>query len=165
MIINLKSKSRKQTIKIGEFIGKNLIKGSIVPISGELGAGKTTLIKGITKGLGFKDIDSVLSPSFTIMRIYPTENLNIYHFDFYRLNDIDSIIDIGFFDYLDGKSISLIEWPELILEQLNEPYILIRIFNENNENYRILKIESKNNYPEVILKRIKDDYIRHRNFL
>ncbi|MEN6349805.1 MAG: tRNA (adenosine(37)-N6)-threonylcarbamoyltransferase complex ATPase subunit type 1 TsaE [Syntrophomonas sp.] len=92
---------------LGRSIAGLLEKGDVLYISGELGAGKTTLVRGIARGLGFSG--RVSSPTFTIMNIYPGSP-ELYHFDLYRLQDSD-LDDLGWEDYLEKEGVSLIEWP------------------------------------------------------
>lgn len=97
---------------------------------GEMGVGKTTLIKEIVKLLGSKD--DVSSPTFSIVNQYETENDSIYHFDFYRINHEEEVYDIGFEDYFQNTNDwQLMEWPELIPNLLPEQYtkIVISLFS------------------------------------
>lgn len=107
---------------------------------GSMGVGKTTLIKAIVKQLG--SIDEVSSPTFSIVNEYLSNHSKIYHFDLYRINDVEEAYNFGIEDYLDSEHWKLIEWPEKI-----EP-ILFNEFNQifiefNSENKRILKLNSK----------------------
>ncbi len=98
---------------------------------GEMGAGKTTLIKSISKELGVHE--SVSSPTFSLVNEYKTSNNGvIYHFDFYRIKSIEEVYDIGYEDYFYSGNLCLIEWPEKIEELLaNEIYLAIRIEKES----------------------------------
>lgn len=99
---------------------------SILAFFGELGAGKTTLIKEICKQLGV--LDEVKSPTFSIVNEYQTKSGEvIYHFDFYRLKSIDEALDIGIEEYFDSGNLMIIEWPENIIELLPSPYLHIGI--------------------------------------
>lgn len=91
----------------GRSLARVLDKGDVVYLVGELGAGKTTLVRGVARGLGYQG--RVTSPTFTIMNIYETSP-KIYHFDFYRLEEGD-ISDLGLEDYLQKEGIAFIEWP------------------------------------------------------
>lgn len=107
---------------------------------GELGSGKTKFTEGILKYFG-KD-DEISSPTFTIVNEYNTENLNIYHFDVYRLEDEDEFYSIGGEEYFD-KGICLIEWGEKILSALPKNYRRI-YFSRNLEDENIRKLELEN---------------------
>mgnify|MGYP001152895623 CR=1 FL=1 len=137
------TKNSKETIKLGERIARYLKKGDIVGFIGELGTGKTTMIKGIVK---FFSSDKVFSPSFVIINEYK-DKIPIFHFDLYRIKSFDELIDIGWNDYLD-KGIILIEWADRIKKNLPKKTIYVKIKNIG-ENER--KIEIKN------LKGVKND--------
>lgn len=111
---------------------------------GEMGAGKTTLIRSICDSLQI--LDEVSSPSFGLVNEYRNvEDKKFYHFDFYRIKTIEEVYDIGYEDYFDSGNICFIEWPEKISEILeNENYLKISIQIEDNS--RILNLEEIQNY-------------------
>ena len=120
-----------------EFILANT-QSRILLFDGEMGSGKTTLIKALVKKLGSED--EVNSPTFAIVNEYRTSDFPVYHFDLYRLNDFYEALDFGIEEYLsDPKAYILIEWPEVISEILPDNSQKIRIIvNENNT--RVLQI-------------------------
>jgi tRNA threonylcarbamoyladenosine biosynthesis protein TsaE len=130
------TKNSKETIKLGEKIAKYLKKGDIIGFVGELGSGKTTIIKGIVKHFSNSD---VYSPSFIIVNEYQGK-IPIFHFDLYRIKDFDELIDIGWEDYID-KGIILIEWAEKIKKNLPKNIIWVKI---NIIGKKKRKIEIKN---------------------
>ncbi len=99
----------EETIKLGEKIARRLKPGDLVALSGELGAGKTTLVKGMAKGLGVKNYRYVNSPSFVLVKEYKGK-IPLFHFDIYRLNNLKDIEDIGYEDYLARDGVVVIEW-------------------------------------------------------
>lgn len=103
--------SASETRTRGAELGQSLAPGSVVIFTGNLGAGKTTLIQGICTGLGVTE--KVTSPTFTLINEYQGR-LPVYHFDFYRLHTAAELIDLGVDEYLDGPGVCLVEWPELI---------------------------------------------------
>ncbi len=137
--MELISYSEKDTIEIGKKIAKQLKKGIIVILSGDLGSGKTKLTEGILSYFGLQD--EISSPTFTIVNEYYANDLNIYHFDLYRLEDIDEFLSIGGEEYFD-KGICIIEWGELLEDILPNDYIKINFSRDSeNENIRKINIE------------------------
>ena len=108
MIIPLKNET--ETKAIGEKVASCLKGSEIIYLKGDLGTGKTTLVRGALNKLGFTG--SVKSPTYTIVEPYSIDNFIIYHFDLYRLNDPEEIESLGIRDYCDGQSICFFEWPE-----------------------------------------------------
>ena len=112
------------------------VKSKTLLFYGEMGAGKTTLIKALIKALGSNDI--VSSPTFSLVNEYHTNQGKIYHFDFYRIEDETEALDMGFEDYLDSDSWKLIEWPQKIENLLEADMQKVEVFIENM-NTRKLK--------------------------
>lgn len=133
------SKNEQETINIAKKIASKLKKGDIIVLSGELGSGKTKFTQGILTYFGLEN--EISSPTFTIVNEYTSKKINIYHFDVYRITDIDEFYAIGGEEYF-NKGICIIEWGEIIKDALPKEYIKINFEkDENNENTRILKIE------------------------
>ena len=111
--------------------------------NGEMGVGKTTLIKALVKQLGCKDV--VNSPTFSIVNEYEINNSDtlIYHFDLYRLNDIEEAYNFGIEDYLYSNHWVIIEWPDVIIDLIPVPHDIIDLFIEDNST-RSIKITSVN---------------------
>jgi tRNA threonylcarbamoyladenosine biosynthesis protein TsaE len=134
----------EDTIKLGEIIGKTLTPGSIIALRGDLGAGKTVLVKGIARGLGIED--EPVSPTFVIMNAYEGA-IPLYHFDLYRISGADELMGIGADEFLFGEGVSAVEWAERVDEILPEYtiYIDIKIAEPDNgsENTREIRIEGK----------------------
>jgi tRNA threonylcarbamoyladenosine biosynthesis protein TsaE len=145
--------SVEKTIELGKQLGLYLNTGDIVCLNGDLGAGKTHFAKGIAKGLGIDD--QITSPTFTIVNEYEEGRLKLYHFDVYRVNDPDEIINIGFDEYIFGKGVSIIEWSHYIEELIPEEHIRINIkkLPEIGDNFRNISINgfgSRYNYVKEI---------------
>jgi tRNA threonylcarbamoyladenosine biosynthesis protein TsaE len=98
------------TAALGAALGHALTAGMNIYLHGELGAGKTTLVRGLLRGLGYAG--KVKSPTYTLVELYEVSRLYFYHFDFYRLERAQDWIDAGFLEYFGGAAICLVEWPE-----------------------------------------------------
>lgn len=104
-----------------------------------MGAGKTSFAKALAQGLGVRS--EVDSPTFALVNEYAAGNQRLYHFDLYRLKDIDELLGIGFEDYLDEDAFFIIEWPQLAMPLLEPPYLLLEILLETDGS-RVIEIES-----------------------
>ena len=133
------SHSENDTIKFAEDFAAKLNNHSIIVLSGDLGSGKTKFTEGLLKHFGLAN--EISSPTFTIVNEYDTKDFKIYHFDLYRLSDIDEFYAIGGEEYLQN-GICIFEWGEMIEEILPTSYIKIS-FSRDTENtdLRILRIE------------------------
>jgi len=135
--------SENETIELGKRVAPQLKRGDIVVLSGDLGSGKTKFTEGVLTYFGLEN--EISSPTFTIVNEYHTSEVPIYHFDVYRLSDIDEFYAIGGEEYFD-KGISIIEWGEMIEDILPDDYIKVtfeRSYEE--ENKRIINIDCKGN--------------------
>ena len=140
----IETRSPEETFALGEKIGKQARKGQVYTLTGDLGTGKTVFTQGVAAGLGIRE--PVNSPTFTIVQVYEEGRLPFYHFDVYRIGDIEEMEEIGYDDYFFGEGICLIEWAELIEEILPENRISITIQKdlEKGFDYRRIIIEEKN---------------------
>src|SRR3990167_2826685 len=111
------TRTPKQSREWGVALGRTLAPGAVVALFGDLGAGKTTLIKGIAEGAAALSPREVSSPTFTYLNIYSGEK-TVYHFDLYRLKQQNDFLELGFEEHLNAGGISLIEWPERIPDLL-----------------------------------------------
>ena len=155
--IEIVSNNSEQTLKIGKTFASLLSKGDIIVLTGELGAGKTKFVEGVLGNFGLED--EISSPTFTIINEYCSDNVNIYHFDAYRLEDSDEFYAIGGEEYFE-KGICLIEWGELISDVLPNDYIHINIKkDEHDENMRIFCFEIKDNSKYInVLNKLKEEF-------
>ncbi len=135
----LESYSIEETKNIAYKIAQKAVKGDIFCLEGELGAGKTSFSQGFAKGLGINDY--ITSPTFTIMNIYES-NIPLYHFDVYRIEDIDEMYEIGYEEYFFGDGICLVEWSNLIEELIPNKAIKIIITKDlkKGEDYRRIEV-------------------------
>lgn len=139
-MLTIISKSTKQTQDIASKLASNLKGGEILCFSGELGAGKTTLIQGLAKGLEIKE--NITSPTFVIFKKYKAKNnLEFYHFDLYRIQDPQEVLDLGFTEIINNpKNITAIEWSEKIKDLLplkNVIYLKLEYLNQKERKITI----------------------------
>ena len=104
------------TFVLGQKIGELVKPGTVISLVGDLGVGKTVFTQGLAKGLGITE--PLNSPTFTIVQVYDGGRLPFYHFDVYRIGDIEEMDEIGYEDYFYGEGVCLIEWADLIRERL-----------------------------------------------
>ena len=137
----LESYSEQETKNIARNIASKIDKKTVIVLNGELGAGKTKFTEGFLSYFGLEN--EISSPTFTIVNEYKNEKVSIYHFDVYRLADIDEFYAIGGEEYF-SKGICIIEWGEIIKDALPQHYIKIDIQkDEENLEKRIIGIEEK----------------------
>ena len=139
MIID--SFNTQDTYQLGYKMGAKAGKGDVYCLSGDLGVGKTVFTQGFAKGLGIDE--AVNSPTFTIIQEYESGRLPLYHFDVYRISDIDEMEEIGYEDYFFGNGVCLIEWAELIEELLPKERTTITIKKKLDRGfeYREISVE------------------------
>lgn len=130
--------SAGETYALGEKIGKAAAPGQVYTLTGDLGVGKTVLTQGVAKGLGITE--PVNSPTFTIVQVYDTGRLPFYHFDVYRIGDVEEMEEIGYEDYFYGEGVCLIEWADLIREILPETLISVTIEKDLDKGFDYRKI-------------------------
>ena len=116
--------SPEETEKVGAALGNILTPGAVIAYCGDLGAGKTAFTRGLAKGLGC--VDSVTSPTYTIVNEYLSGKMPLFHFDMYRLRSSDDLFDIGWEDYLERGGVCAVEWSENVEDALENP-IFVRI--------------------------------------
>ena len=137
----IETRSPEETFRLGEELGRKAVPGQVFTLTGDLGVGKTVFTQGLAKGLGIEE--PVNSPTFTIVQVYEEGRLPFYHFDVYRIGDVEEMEEVGFEDYVMGDGVSLIEWADLIEEILPEKRtrILIEKDLEQGFDYRRITVE------------------------
>jgi tRNA threonylcarbamoyladenosine biosynthesis protein TsaE len=98
------------TLALGAALAAHLVAGSVVWLEGDLGAGKTTLVRGLLRAAG--ETGPVKSPTYTLVEVHVVSGLNFYHFDFYRFNQAEEYLDAGLDEYFSGSGVCLVEWPD-----------------------------------------------------
>ena len=139
----IETNTPEETYEAGKKIGEKARAGQIYTLTGDLGVGKTVFTQGVAAGLGITE--PVNSPTFTIIQEYEDGRLPFYHFDVYRIADLEEMEEIGYDDYFFGQGICLIEWAELIEEILPEKRIEVTIEKDLDKgfDYRKITIEER----------------------
>lgn len=137
----IESRSEQETYQAGRQLGQFAKPGEIYCLNGDLGVGKTVFTKGFAEGMGIQE--PVNSPTFTIIQQYEEGRLPLYHFDVYRISDIDEMEEIGYEDYFFGDGVCLIEWANLIEEIIPDYAVWITIEKdlEYGFEYRRITVE------------------------
>ncbi len=135
--------SAEETYALGVTIGQEAVPGAVYALIGDLGVGKTVFTKGVAAGLEVKE--PISSPTFTIVQVYESGKLPFYHFDVYRISDVDEMEEIGYEDYFYGEGVSFVEWANLIEEIMPEETITIRIEKDLSKgfDYRRITVEKE----------------------
>ena len=128
----------EDTFVLGQKIGELVKPGTVISLVGDLGVGKTVFTQGLAKGLGITE--PVNSPTFTIVQVYDGGRLPFYHFDVYRIGDIEEMDEIGYEDYFYGEGVCLIEWADLIREILPEQMCRVTIEKDLEKGFDYRKI-------------------------
>lgn len=134
----IETRSQEETFALGECIGRDAKPGQIYTLSGDLGVGKTVFTQGVAKGLGIEE--PISSPTFTIRQEYESGRLPFYHFDVYRIGDLEEMEEIGYDDYFFGEGVCLIEWANLIEELLPDQIISVTIEKDLEKGFDYRKI-------------------------
>ena len=122
--------SAAQMQQLGQAAARGVQQGQVIFLCGALGTGKTTWVRGLLRGLDYSG--PVKSPTYTLLEPYNLDNFNVYHFDWYRVDDVAELEFLALRDYLDGSGVCLIEWPERGLNLLPQPDCRIKFSFENN---------------------------------
>lgn len=132
-----RTSSPEETRALGEMLGREVQAGTVVLLSGDLGAGKTCFAQGVAKGLSVSEENPVTSPSYTLLNVH-YGRIPFYHFDLYRLSQVDDLTDLGYDDFAEGEGLTLVEWADRMtgalaaslsvqIERLGEKERLVRV--------------------------------------
>ncbi|WP_230398864.1 tRNA (adenosine(37)-N6)-threonylcarbamoyltransferase complex ATPase subunit type 1 TsaE [Novisyntrophococcus fermenticellae] len=146
--MEIETHSAAETSALGQRLGEQALPGQIYTLTGDLGVGKTVLTQGLAKGLGITE--PVSSPTFTIVQVYEDGRLPFYHFDVYRIGDIEEMEEIGYDDYFFGQGVTMIEWANLIEELLPENIISVMIEKNLDKGFDYRKITIQGLPDEVL---------------
>ena len=135
------SNNESKTKEFAKKLASRLVQGSFLAVYGDLGVGKTAFVQGLAEGLGVRE--SIVSPTYTILRVYESGRLPLYHFDVYRVADPEEMDYIGCDEYFFGSGVCLIEWGELISEIIPENAVWIKIEKNLDKgiDYRKITVE------------------------
>ena len=141
--------SAAETRAMGERLAGKLQAGDVILLEGDLGAGKSEFARGTAKGLGVTE--TVTSPSFTILNVYESGRIPLYHFDWYRLESSEELYELGMDEYLGGSGVARVEWPEQCPDAVPEDCLRIRI-TATGENSRQIEAEPCGNFRAITLE-------------
>lgn len=130
--------SPEETYALARRLGEQAQPGTVYTLTGDLGVGKTVFAQGLAKGLGIEE--AINSPTFTIVQVYDEGRLPFYHFDVYRIGDIEEMDEIGYEDYFYGDGVCLVEWAELIEELLPEKRVELVIEKDLGKGFDYRRI-------------------------
>jgi len=140
-----RSRSEEETLRLAEKLAEGLAGTELILITGELGAGKTVFVKGLASGLKVPDVNSVCSPSFTLVNIYEGR-ATLFHVDLYRLEDPEEIADLGLEDYL-GNGVVAVEWAEKLPSRIEGEIIIEVAIEVETDESRTIRVKA----PDVYL--------------
>lgn len=132
------SNSPEETLELGRTLGRQAKPGEVYTLIGDLGVGKTVLTQGIAEGLEITE--PICSPTFTIVQVYEEGRMPFYHFDVYRIGDVEEMEEIGYEDYFYGEGLTMIEWANLIEEILPTHYRQITIEKDLDKGFDYRRI-------------------------
>jgi tRNA threonylcarbamoyladenosine biosynthesis protein TsaE len=150
--VKITSSSPQKTEQLGLLLGEMLIKGDVIALSGELGTGKTTLVRGMARGMGL-DKDDVASPSFTLVNEYRGP-LPLFHLDLYRLHDEKELLDVDFDAYIRGEGVVVIEWADRISRAVPADALWITLQYVADER-REITAEARGERYEMIIEELQ----------
>ena len=137
MLLHHEQEAEEYGIRLGQKVGA----GTVIALTGDLGAGKTTLTKAIAKGLGVTE--TITSPTFTIVKEYRSGRLPLFHFDVYRIGDPDEMYELGYEEYFFGDGVCVVEWADLIEDLIPEEALRISIAYGAGEEERIYTVRGE----------------------
>lgn len=140
------TKSPAETRALGRSLAQQLRPGDVLLLWGDLGAGKSELTRGIAEGLGVTS--PVTSPSFTILNVYDEGRMPLYHFDWYRLNSVEELYEMGMDEYLGGDGVAVVEWPSQCSEAIPETHLAICL-TPAGEDTREVTLTPMGNFREM----------------
>jgi tRNA threonylcarbamoyladenosine biosynthesis protein TsaE len=151
-MLRFKTASPAESLALGNCLGKLLRPGEVICLTGDLGAGKTLLVQGIAAAV--KIPSPITSPTFTIVNVYEG-TYTLYHFDLYRLEHPEELVDIGYYEYLNGDGIVVIEWPDKFPEELPKRHLWIEICRGKEADERCFLVTAHGDDYDRICEELK----------
>ena len=151
----------EEMIALGRRLGEVLFDGAVVGLSGPLGAGKTTLARGIAEGLGIDESYVVSSPTYTILQSYPCSERELHHLDLYRIKSTDDLDSTGYRDHVGGNTVLVVEWPEKVPSVLPPENLIVNI-DYLDEGRKVTFVPSGGLYEELA-KQVVDVFSLNRS--
>lgn len=145
-MVSIQTHNANETRALGARLAEQLQAGDVVLLEGELGAGKSEFTRGIAQGLGITGY--ITSPSFTILQVYDSGRIPLFHFDWYRLSGVSELYEMAMDEYLYDEGISVVEWPDIAREAIPERHLRIRI-DVSEENDRTFTLMPAGGFREV----------------
>jgi len=161
MSLTIITKSPEETKKIGKDISRLVKPGDLIAFYGELGTGKTCFIQGVSEGLEVKDY--VTSPSFTIINEYQGK-ISVYHFDLFRINNIEEILELGYEEYFYGDGLTVIEWANKIEKLLPKDHLKIDIKFKDCNKRKISFVPKGDRFNKLLEELTRIENFRNRYF-
>lgn len=151
-MLRCKTNSPAETVAFGRLLASLLTGGQVICLEGDLGAGKTLFVQGLASGLGIED--HITSPTFTLMNYYEAK-VPLYHFDLYRLERPDELYDIGFYEYISGTGIIVIEWSDKFPDEMPAEHLRIMITQGADCEERYFEISAYGAQEQKICEELK----------
>lgn len=153
-MIEFETGSADATFDLGRILGTLLVPGDFIALVGDLGAGKTQFVKGMARGVGVPDDETVCSPSYTILNIH-SGRVPFYHFDLYRLGDEGEVDDLGFDEYFSGNGVCAVEWAERMGGRIPGDNLTV-FFRIDGPESRILSFRPTGDRAVGLLRRLRE---------
>jgi tRNA threonylcarbamoyladenosine biosynthesis protein TsaE len=150
--LTLELSDEAATLALGAGLAQVVVPGLVIWLEGDLGAGKTTLVRGMLRALG--DSGPVKSPTYTLVEVHPVSGLDLYHFDFYRFSQPEEYLDAGLDEYFGGQGVCVVEWPDRAAPYL--PAADVACVLEHAGSGRIARVSARSERGERCLARLKN---------
>ena len=151
--LEVKTRSADETRQLGGAMAPLLVPGDVLVMSGDLGAGKTTFVQGLAKGLGI--VERVTSPTFILMKEYPGGRFPLMHLDVYRLSKVQEVIDLGIDEYLDPSYVVAVEWGDRVEPLLPQDHLKVELLHDGGDSRTVI-LTAKGNHWEARLAAIQE---------